>query len=165
MSETKNRIFLTEKDTVTKFENNLVDLKLECGDEYKALEPRRLFPVTNENSYITLLDSEGVEVAMIRLISDLNADSKAVIEKSLSEYYFVPYITRIVSATEKYGTLHWVVETTKGTKEFDIRNSNQDIRVSSKGYVRVRDADDNRYIIEDYHTLDSHSRAQLIANL
>ena len=50
-------------------------------------------------------------------------------------------------------------------KEFDIRNRNHDIRVYSDGRVRVRDSDDNRYIISDYRTLDKHSRHQLIADL
>ena len=50
-------------------------------------------------------------------------------------------------------------------KEFDIRNRNHDIKAFRNGCVRVRDSDDNRYIIDDYKALDKHSRAQLFSDL
>lgn len=159
------RIYVTDKDKITKNENNLVDLALSSGERLEALEPRRLFPISRLGSYITLLDSDGVERAVIRELSDLDGESRAVITESLDEYYLVPHITRIISVNEKYGTLRWEVETDRGKKSFDIRNRNHDIKVSKDGAVRVRDADDNRYVIEDYRALDAHSRAQLIADL
>ncbi len=159
------RIYVTEKDKISVHENNLVDLELESGERFDALEPRRLFPVTKLESYITLLDKEGTEIAVIRELSGLDPESKKVIEVSLEDYYLVPHITKIIAVVEKYGTLRWEVETDRGVKSFDIRNRNHDIKVSKDGTVRVRDADDNRYVIEDYKKLDAHSRAQLIADL
>ena len=159
------RIFVTRGDTITVFENNLVTLTLESGEVLEALEPRRLFPVNRADEYVTLLDGEGHEAALIRKLSDLDKDSREVIEYSLDDYYLVPHITRIVSTGEKYGTLRWTVETDRGIKSFDIRNRNHDIRVYKDGRVRVRDSDDNRYVIENYHELDSHSRSKLIADL
>ena len=159
------RFYLTEKDKITVYENNLVNVERESGEKYEMLEPRRLFPVSNLESYITLLDGEGEEIAIIKAISDLSEDSRKVIRESLSNYYLVPKITRIVAITEKYGTLRWDVETDRGVKSFDIRNRNHDIKVQKSGTVRVRDADDNRYVIDDYKLLDAHSRAQLIADL
>ena len=159
------RFYLTEKDKITVYENNLVNVERESGEKYEMLEPRRLFPVSNLESYITLLDGEGEEIAIIKAISDLSEDSRKVIRESLSNYYLVPKITRIVAITEKYGTLRWDVETDRGVKSFDIRNRNHDIKVQKSGAVRVRDADDNRYVIDDYKALDPHSRALLIADL
>lgn len=164
-SNEKDRIFVDADDRITSSENNLVDLKLSDGRVFEKLEPRRLFPVSRASTYITMLDSEGVEVAMIRSIDALEQISRAVIQDSLNDYYLVPEITKIISVTEKYGTLHWSVETDKGYKEFDIRNRNHDIKVFSNGRVRVRDSDDNRYIITDYNMLDRHSQAQLIADM
>jgi hypothetical protein len=146
-------------------ENNLVNLTLADGTVYERLEPRRLFPVSRANTYITLLNSDGVEIGVIRALTDLNPASLERIEYSLNDYYLVPHIVRILSVSEKYGTIHWSVETDRGLKEFDIRNRNHDIRVYADGRVRVRDSDDNRYIIQDYRKLDKHSRKQLIADL
>lgn len=159
------RIYVTEKDEITLCENNLVTLKTASGEVFEKLEPRRLFPVSRSEVYITLLDEEGVETALIKAITDLNADSAKVIRESLDDYYLVPHITRIISTEEKYGTLRWVVETDRGIKNFDIRNRNHDVKVFKDGKVRVRDSDDNRYVIDDYNKLDPHSRARLIADL
>lgn len=152
---------MTERDVITRNENNLVDLRLDGGESYEGLEPRRLFPVRMADKFITLLSEEG-EVAVIRDLSELSPESRAVIRASLDDYYLVPTITRIISAADKYGTLRWTVETDRGIRSFDIRNQNHDIRISKDGKVRVRDADDNRYVIPDYKKLDPHSRAKLI---
>ncbi len=161
----KERIFLSSKDSIRQYENNLVTLTLDSGETYEKLEARRLFPVNRPDEYITLLNTEGVEVAVIRKIPDLNEESKKAIEYSLNDYYLVPHIQRIISITEKYGTLHWIVETERGIKEFDIRNRNHDIKTFRNGCVRVRDSDDNRYVIDDFRALDKHSRSQLFSDL
>lgn len=159
------RIYVTENDTITAYENNLVKLTLSDGRELCGLEPRRLFPVNNPDNYITLINADGSEAALIRSVSALNSGSAACIRASLDDYYLVPRIIRIVSASEKYGTVRWVVETDRGIKGFDIRNRNHDIRVYKDGRVRVRDSDDNRYIISNYNELDQYSKNQLISDL
>lgn len=159
------RIYLTNKDRIIVCENNLVDVELSGGEKLTRLEPRRLFPVSSPNTYITLLDQNGVERAVIRSMKDIDKESCDVIRNSLDDYYLVPEIIRILDVVEKYGTLRWTVETERGVKSFDIRNRNHDIRVYPDGRVRVRDSDDNRYTIADWHNLDKKSRSFLIADL
>lgn len=159
------RIYLTGNDKITPAENNLVDLTLSDGREFLGLEPRRLFPISRENEYITLLDESGVEIAIIKSKSDLDPESWENIKYGLDDYYLIPHITKIISKQDKYGTLRWTVETDRGIKSFDIRNRNHDIRVYKDGKVRVRDADDNRYTIDDYRKLDPASRARLLVDI
>jgi len=163
--EMKKRIFVSGEDRITADENHLVNLTLKDGECYEKLEPRRLFPVSRPDSYITLLDSSGAEVALIRELKGLDAESLAVVEKSLRDYYLVPTILAIRSVVEKYGTIHWCVETDRGVKEFDIRVRLHDVRVYDDGVVRIRDSNDNRYIIPDYKKLDAHSRSFLVSDL
>ena len=165
MINVKKRIFLSSSDSIKQFENNLVTLTLSNGEVYEGLEARRLFPVNRPDEYITLLDAEGVEIAVIRKLTDLDGESLKATEYSLNDYYLVPHIHRIISVTEKYGTLHWVVETERGVKEFDIRNRNHDIKTFKNGCIRVRDSDDNRYVIDDFKALDKHSRSFLFSDL
>ena len=160
-----DRIYVSESDKIIHFENNLVTLKTADGREFEGLEPRRLFPVSRADVYITLLNSEGVEVALIRALSTLDSESREVVETSLDDYYLVPRIIKILATGEKYGTLRWTVETDRGVKSFDIRNRNHDIKVFKDGKVRVRDSDDNRYVIENYNELDPHSKARLITDM
>ena len=159
------RFYIKKEDRITVNENNLVNVETSDGKTYERLEPRRLFPVSRQNNYITLLNDEGVEIAIIKSMSDLNDESLEVIKYSLEDYYLVPHISRIISVYEKNGKIHWTVETERGLKEFDVRNRNHDIRVYKDGRVRVRDSDDNRYVITDYRALDKHSRNQLIADI
>lgn len=159
------RIFLTLGDKISECENNLVDLSLHSGEVFTRLEPRRLFPISRETEYITLLSESGEEIAVIRSLSDIDEESAECIKYALDDFYLIPHITRIISKVEKYGTLRWTVDTDRGIKSFDIRNRNHDIRVYKDGKVRIRDADDNRYTIDDYHTLDSASRARLIMDI
>ena len=65
------RFFVSKEDIITVNENNLVNLNRADGKVYERLEPRRLFPVSRQNSYITLLDDSGIEIAVIK---DLNND-------------------------------------------------------------------------------------------
>ncbi len=160
-----NRIYVTVEDEITVYENNLVNLKLKDGTLFEKLEPRRLFPVSKASEYITLLDTDGKEIAIIHNLKDISKQSYDVISYSLNDYYLVPHITKIISTSEKYGTLHWCVDTDRGIKYFDIRNRNHDIKVYSDGRVRIRDSDDNRYVITDYKKLDSHSKKQLMPDL
>lgn len=159
------RRYLAKEDRVGRYENNLVRVSFSDGTEIFPLEPRRLFPVNNPDEYITFLDTDGVERCVLRHLSDVDNASRGVILASLDDYYLVPHILAITKVTEKYGTLRWTVSTDRGEKSFDIRNRNHDIRVSKDGSVRVRDSDDNRYIIDDYHALDAKSRAALIADI
>lgn len=159
------RNIVTDNDRIIKYENNLVTLLLAGGESIEGLEPRRLFPVSDFDRYITLLDSSGIERGLIRNLSDIDEGSREVVEKSLCDYYLVPEITKIISVSEKSGTIRWVVETDRGEKRFDVRNRNHDIRISSRGKVRVRDSDDNRYEIQNYHLLDGKSRAKLVPYL
>ena len=159
------RIYLTAKDKITANENNLVNLVTADGRSFSELEPRRLFPVSAGDKYVSLLDTEGIEIAIIRDLRELNTESRAVVDASLADYYLVPIITKILEVSEKFGTLRWTVETDRGIKSFEIRNRNHDIKVYGDGRVRVRDSDDNRYTIADYRELDPHSRKLMIADL
>ena len=161
----RQRIYVTKNDRIENEENNLVNLILESGEQICRLEPRRLFPVSSADKYITLLDEDGDEVAIIKELSEISAESRLVIIHSLDDYYLVPRIIKIISTGEKYGTLRWTVETDRGIHSFDVRNRYHDVKVYPDGRVRVRDSDDNRYTIPDYRKLDSHSRARLIADM
>ncbi len=163
LSEYRN--IVTENDRIIKYENHLVTLLLSDGTSIEGLEPRRLFPISDKDRYVTLLDSFGVERGLIRSLSDLDDGSQEVVRASLEDYYLVPKITKILSITQKSGTIRWTVLTERGEKRFDVRNRNHDIRVSNDGKVRVRDSDDNRYEIDDYRLLDARSRSRLITYL
>lgn len=148
-----------------KAEANLVDVEFGDGRKMEHLEPRRLFPVSGLNKYITLLDSEGNEKAIIRDLDSLMPESREVINNSLKEYYMIPRITKVIECIDKFGMLKWTVETDHGVKNFSVRNRHSDIKTLFDGRVLFRDSDDNRYEITDVSKLDKKSRYLLYLQL
>ena len=142
-----------------------VDVEFYDGRRFENLEPRRLFPVSGLTKYITLLDSDGKEQAIIRNIDTLMPESKAVVNECLREYYMIPKIKRLIDSSEKYGILKWTVDTDRGKCSFEIRNRHSDIKMLYDGRVLVRDSNDNRYEITDYKSLDKNSLALLNSEL
>ena len=140
-----------------------IELSIYKGDTYSDLEPRRLFPLSGLTRYITLLDSEQKERAIIRDIEKLDPDSRRAVEECLNDYYMIPKITGVISITEKFGTLTWNCETDHGVRSFRIRNRHSDIKMLYDGRVLIRDSNDNRYEIENVNALDKRSQ-HLLAN-
>ena len=134
-----------------------VDMQMYDGRVFEDLEPRRLFPLSGLTKYITLIDKDMKEVAMIRDLDSILPESKAAVEKCLDEYYMIPKITAILDRKEKNGLLKYKVETNYGVREFDIRNRHSDIKNLYDGRVLFRDSDDNRYEIPDIMKLDKKS--------
>lgn len=134
-----------------------VDMEIYGGETVKGLTPKRLFPMTGVNMYITLLDDAGKEQAIIRNLETLMPESRKVIEEALNEYYFMPKITKINGVEDKFGILKLDVMTDKGRVSFAIKNRHYDIKKIYDNRILMRDRNDNRYEIEDYTTLDKKS--------
>lgn len=149
-----------EGDQVRFTRKDLCFVDMECydGRKFENLEPRRLFPVSGKDRYITLLDEKGIEVAIIRNPETLMPDSRKAIEDCLWEYYRIPKITEILNISEKHGRLKWCVNTDCGEHTFEIRNRHSDIKMLYDGRVLIRDSADNRYEIPDYKLLPKRSR-------
>ena len=135
------------------------------GETLRGLEPRRMFPMTGMEKYISLRDGEGEEVAMIRSLDTLDADSAAAVRGALEEYYRIPRIIRFIEMTEKFKIWMWTAETDKGIVKFEIRNHLASVKPLFDCRVLIKDANDNRYEIEDWRKLDAKSRKLLLPNI
>ncbi len=142
----------------------LVKLILNDGNVIENLEPRRLFPLSNTDQYVTLLDSQEKERALVRDIQDLDAVSRQALEDCFREYYMIPKITQVIDVRDKQGNLSFTVMTDRGEINFRVRNRHSDIKSSNKTKrVIIRDSDDNRYEITNFTTLDIKSRRLLFS--
>ena len=138
-----------------------VELRIFAGEVYYNLEPRRLFPLSGLTKYITLLDRENKEKAIIRDISTLDKDSRAALEGCLDEYYMIPRIKRFIKMREKFLIWMWTVETDRGICTFEIRNHLTAVKPLYDGRILIKDANDNRYEIPDVRKLDKKSRKMI----
>ena len=142
----------------TRKDITLVDMELFDGRRFDNLEPRRLFPLSGLEKYITLLDEEGVEQAIIRDLRTLPENDRMIIESCLREYYLIPKVTRIVNTQEKFGVITLEVETDRGPATIEIRNLIYGMKLLYGTRVLLRDHNDNRYEIPDLSRLDKRSR-------
>ena len=143
----------------TRKDITLVDMELYDGRFFENLEPRRLFPLSGLEKYITLLDEEGIEQAIIRDLRTLPPKEREIIESCLNEYYLIPKITKILDCREKYGVLNIQVETDRGGALIEIRTVLHGLKLLYGSRVLLRDNNDNRYEIPDLSRLDKRSRS------
>ena len=152
--------------TLERTDLSFVKLTLKDGTVHENLEPRRLFPFTNPNMYITLLDKDERELGFVRDLKELDDASVKALEDCFAEYYLIPRITRILLCEEKFGSIKWEVETDRGSIAFRIRSRHSDIKkLYGTNRIIVRDTNDNRYEIPDYTKLDAHSLHMLFSYL
>lgn len=145
----------------TRKDITLVDVELFDGRKFQNLEPRRLFPRSGLEKYITLLDETGVEQAVIRDMNTLPKQEREIIEACLEEYYLIPRVIQIKGVKEKFGVITLDTETDRGPARIEIRNLLHGMRMIHDNRVLIRDGNDNRYEIPDLMQLDKRSR-QLI---
>ena len=146
-----NMATFTRKDITT------VDVALQDGTVFENVEPRCLFPSSNREKFITLLDEAGNEQAVIRELKNLPKDQQAIIRACMEEYYLIPQIVKILNTTEKFGLITLDTETDRGPARIEIRNLLYGFKqVGNRLFLR--DGNDNRYEIPDLTRLDSRSR-------
>ena len=135
-------------------------VKLPDGTSHTDVAPVLTFPLSESSKYISLLDSEENEIGMIQDLKHLPKDSQNILRTELQRRYFMPKITKIYYLAGEFGVTRWVVETNRGEVEFGLK-TRYDVVTLDSGKVLIKDADGNRYEIENYHRLDAKSLALL----
>ena len=146
--------------------NAFAELVVQLQDEatHTKVEPVRSFPLSETVRFITLLDSEGNEIGIVEDARKLAPQSRDVLIEELEKRYFMPKITKINSLDGHFGVTQWDVETTQGNVEFGMR-TRYDIVTLGSGRILIKDADGNRYEIENYNKLDQKSYTLLQSQL
>jgi hypothetical protein len=120
----------------------------------------RCFPWSLPECYISILNHEGREVALLNSLDELDDGSRELVEAELRDKVFNPKIRRIVKHDSEFGVISMTAETDRGEVTFQIR-SRDDIRYLSATRALFRDADGNVYELPDVRELDPASRKWL----
>ena len=95
-----SRIYVDKDSKIERTDLYLVKLTLSDGTVIEDLEPRRLFPLSDTDHYITLLDKREKEVALVRDMGALDSASRRALEECFDEFYMIPKITQVLQAEE-----------------------------------------------------------------
>ena len=157
------RYFVNSKDDKIVRED-ICSLRLEKsdGEVISDLQPKRLFPFSRPNEYISLFDGKS-EAAVITDLRMLDSESRTAVEECFEEFYMIPKITGVIDTMVKFGTFIWIVETDRGRITIRIRNMGSDIKMLDENRMLIRDSNDNRYEIPDISKLDKNSLKKLFA--
>lgn len=155
------RYMIKKDDRIIRTDTYLVRIESADGQVFEDVEPRRLFPFSDPDRYVTFLAKGEVEVAMLTALDMLDEASRSAVEECFAEYYLIPEITDIIHVVDKGGTFKWKVMTDRGVVEFQIRNRNSDIK-QEEDVLLMRDSNDNRYRI-DLKKLDPKSMKKILS--
>jgi ATP-binding cassette, subfamily B, bacterial len=122
--------------------------------------PRRCFPLTNPDHFVSLVDERGHERACLDHLETIDAGSASAVVAALRAGTFLPIIRRIETVSPLDARWEWHVETDRGRVSFVVEQE-EHVRALDDGRYLVTDAHGMRYMIETPGQLDTASRRLL----
>lgn len=118
---------------------------------------KRAFPLSETNRFLSVQESDGSEVAILKDTDGLDAASKNFLEGELDRRYYTPHISRIDALVAEAGMWKFGVVTQRGVKEFFVRNWRDSAHETSPGRWHIVSVDGARYEIPNLSKLDERS--------
>ncbi len=144
--------------SITRNEAGQLTVCLEGRDEpIPDARVARCFPWSLPETYISIRNKDGKEVALLKTLAELDPASRAIVQQELHDKVFNPRITRIVEHKTEFGVTSITAQTDRGPVTFQIR-TRDDIRILSTTRLLFRDADGNTYEVADLLALDPASQ-------
>jgi hypothetical protein len=132
------------------------------GEEERAVRVHRCFPWSQPGGYLSLLDDEDEEFALVRDVAGLDAGSRRVLEEALVEAGFVLEVSEIEDVVEEVEIRTWRVRTKQGPRTFQTKLDDWPLEVPGGGIV-VRDVAGDLYHIAKPGEMDARSKKWLWA--
>ena len=130
------------------------------GVRHPGVLPVRAFPIAAPDGGLSLVNSEGREVAWVEALSALPAPVRALIDEELLVREFTPVIQRIASVSTFSTPSIWQVATDRGAATLVLKGE-EDIRRLDGGALRITDSHGIQFIVRNRQALDRRSRRLL----
>jgi len=128
------------------------------GERCEGVLPVRAFPIQSPQNGISMVSTDGNEVAWIDALAEVGQPARGLIEEALATREFVPVISNILSVSSFSTPCTWSVETDRGPTHFVLRGD-EDIRhIGSDGALLVADSHGIQFLIRDHLALNAGSR-------
>jgi hypothetical protein len=127
------------------------------GEVREGVVPVRAFPITAPTRGISLVDTDGHELAWIEVLSDLPDEARRHVETDLANREFMPEIKRIEAVSSFATPSTWRVETDRGSTSFVLKGEEY-IRRLTPIALLITDSQNINFLIRDRTALDHHSR-------
>jgi len=129
-----------------------------AGVQFVGVMPVRAFPIQAPEDGISIVNTDGQEVAWIDQLAAVPEPSQSLIRKELATREFMPVIQAIVAVTSFSTPCTWTVDTDRGQTEFVLRGDEDIRRIGSAGSLLIADAHGIQYLVRDQFALNAHSK-------
>jgi hypothetical protein len=119
---------------------------------------RRIFPLSEPESYYSVQDGEGHEVGLLESLEGLEPATRQVFDAEIDRRYFMPVIEKILFMKLDGGLWKFVVVTQRGENEFYVRNWRDSAHEIALNQWQIQAVDGQRYMILDLEKLDEKSQ-------
>ena len=130
------------------------------GRQYAGVIPVRAFPIAAPNEGVSLLSSEGHELAWLERLDILPPALRGLLEEEFALRDFVPEITALKSVSSFGTPSTWLVETDRGETSFVLKGE-EDIRRLSRHALLIAAGHGVHFSVKDMGALDQASRRLL----
>lgn len=127
------------------------------GQVVEGVVPIRAFPIQSPEAGISLVHTDGHEVAWIDQLAALPEPAQSLIREELQGREFMPVILSIHSVTSFSTPCTWHVKTDRGDTSFVLRGD-EDIRRVGPTILLVTDSHGIQFLIRDPVKLSKESR-------
>lgn len=131
----------------------LVDM---AGRRHEDVDVRRAFPVSCPLGPVSIVGSDGRELAWIESLAEAPHPVRVLVEETLAQRETVEAIVTI-HAIGDGRPAEWSVETVRGPRRFRVAHT-ADVTRRADGSICVIDTTGARYELPDPRSLDHHSR-------
>lgn len=136
-------------------------LRLDDGTEHVGVTPVRAFPIAAPLEGLSLVGTDGHELAWVPRLDGLDAAARALIEEELAAREFVPTVTRICSVSSFSTPSSWEVETDRGPAVLVLKAEEDIRRLGGRTHLLIAANDGMHFRVRDVTSLDRHSRKLL----
>ncbi len=130
------------------------------GTRVAKAKPVRLFPLTDPQAWIAVVDADGHELVCVEALESLPEAVRSTLLTALAGRDFVPVIRSIQSVTRAANGHTWSVTTDRGDSVFQT-DSDESIQRLGPDRIVVIDSKNTRYLVPDVNILDAKSRQRL----
>lgn len=130
------------------------------GGLHEAVNPVRAHPISAPDEGISLIGSDGHELAWLDRLADLPAADRALLEAEFAAREFVPTILALRQVSTFSTPSLWSVSTDRGDTQFILRTE-EDIRRLGNGRLLISSSHGIQYQVPDRFALDKQSKKLL----
>ena len=132
----------------------------DAGQAHEQVTPVRAHPLSAPEDGISLVGTDGHEIAWIDRLGDLPEALRELLRDELAHREVTPTVQRLLAVSTFSTPSQWTVETDRGATEF-ILKSEEDIRRIGEGRLLIASSHGLHFLVPDRFALDRHSRKLL----